>query len=37
MMSYVSGDPSRVVGEGGIHFVQRDSTVCDAAGIALLG
>lgn len=36
-MNYVSGDPSHVVGEGGIHFVQRDSTVRDAAGVALLG
>lgn len=37
MISHVSGTPSSVVWESEIHFVQRDSTVCNAAGVALLG
>ena len=37
MTSHVSGNPSSVVWEGGIHFVQRDSTVRSAADVALLG
>lgn len=37
MISHASGNPASVVWEGGIHFMQRDSTVCSAADVALLG